>query len=109
MTIPIAMIAALSSIAMSGEDGPQTLLDFNRDVRPLLSEKCFACHGPDASQRKADLRLDTREAAFSATKSGSVPIVPRSLDESELYQRVIAEEPDRRMPPAKSGKVLTPA
>ncbi len=107
MIVPLAIVAALASLTSFTLDDSQSLLDFNRDVRPVLSDKCFACHGPDATQRKGDLRLDTREGAFSESKSGSTPVVPRSLDDSELIQRIISEEPDRKMPPAKSGKALT--
>jgi hypothetical protein len=82
-------------------------IDFTRDVRPILSDKCFNCHGPDASNRKAKLRLDTPAGALAPAASGSTPVVPGKLDESELIQRVLAEDPEERMPPAKSGKTLS--
>lgn len=75
-------------------------LDYNRDVRPILSENCFYCHGPDPEHREADLRFDEEEAAKDYA------IVPGDLDSSEFYQRIIAE-PDTRMPPVKSGKKLS--
>ncbi len=74
-------------------------VDFARDVRPILTSECFACHGPDERARKAKLRLDLREEAI---KSGS--IVPGKPDESELFKRVCEKDPDSRMPPAKSKK-----
>ncbi len=80
---------------------------FARDIRPILAEKCFRCHGPDAKQRKGKLRLDNRRDATAPAASGSPAIVPGNLDESELYQRITAEDPDQRMPPAQSGKSLS--
>lgn len=70
-------------------------LSYNRDIRPILSEHCFACHGPDDDAREAELRLDARAIAL---ERGA--IVPGSLDESELVQRIMTEDPDARMPPA---------
>jgi hypothetical protein len=100
------MLAVAGGEAVAREDEPTP--DFNRDVRPILSEHCFGCHGPDAKARKADLRLDTREGLFRPL-DGATPVVPRKPDESELYLRVTAEEDDLRMPPPKSGHALTPA
>jgi hypothetical protein len=79
-------------------------VDFNRDIRPILSDNCFACHGPDASRRKAKLRLDVRDAAL---RKGA--IVPGKPDESELLTRIFSEQPEEQMPPPKSNKRLTPA
>jgi mono/diheme cytochrome c family protein len=83
-------------------------VDFNRQVLPILSDNCFACHGPDAKQRKAKLRLDTREGAFGALKSGDFPIVPGKADDSAIIERITSDDPHRHMPPAKTGKQLTP-
>ena len=83
-------------------------VNFDRDVRPILSENCFACHGPDANKRKAKLRLDTRAGAF-ADLGGHVAIVPGKPDESTLVDRIVSDDPDEKMPPAKSEKRLTPA
>jgi hypothetical protein len=77
-------------------------LDFNRDVRPILTDKCFACHGPDPKHRKAKLRLDTREGVVESV------VVPGKPDESDLVARITAAD-DTRMPPAKGGKPLAPA
>src|SRR5262249_1164364 len=80
----------------------------NRQVRPILSENCFACHGPDEKQRKAKLRLDTKEGALGELPNGDHAVVPGKSEESELVWRITAEDPAERMPPAKSGKHLKP-
>ena len=82
-------------------------VDFKRDILPILAGKCYVCHGPDPSTRKAGLRLDQRDTALSKTRSGAVAIVPGKTDSSELVRRIRAHE-DERMPPAKAGKPLTP-
>ncbi len=81
-------------------------VDFQREVRPILSDACFHCHGPDKETRMAGLRLDTRDGAFSSRKNGT-PITPGKLGESLLYQRITEEKVARRMPPASSHKTLT--
>ena len=81
-------------------------VDFQRQVRPILSDNCFACHGPDAETRMADLRLDTREGAFAQRESGS-PVVPGALETSLLYKRITHDNEMLRMPPAYSKKELT--
>ena len=98
------------------EDGKRTpgggipgSVRFNRDIRPILSDKCFQCHGTDASQRKARLRLDSRNGATTPAASGSPAIVPGNLDESELYRRITTEDADEHMPPTKTGKALSAA
>ncbi len=91
----------------SGEPKPKPV-GFARDVRPILSDHCFACHGPDDKARKAGLRLDTQEGAFAETESGTRAIVPGKPDESELIARIESHDPDQQMPPKKSGKSLTP-
>jgi hypothetical protein len=81
-------------------------LSFNRDIRPILSSKCFACHGFDAKKREADLRLDTPEGA-TADHDGSRAIVPGDLAKSELWRRVTSTDEDEMMPPPSSKKTLT--
>src|SRR5258708_6169403 len=80
---------------------------FNRDVRPIMSDTCFHCHGP--SKQKAGFRLDQPESPLKAAKSGAVPIVPGKPDESEIIRRVFADDPEDLMPPPDSHKVLTAA
>ncbi len=114
-TAAVAVALAATLVAASATDGwadaddlaPAPRLDFQRDIRPILSGKCFACHGPDPKVRKAKLRLDTPEGTFGTAASGAHAVVPGELDESELYQRISATDPEERMPPAKSGKSLS--
>jgi hypothetical protein len=81
-------------------------LDFNRDIRPILSEHCYACHGPDENKRKAGLRLDRSEDALRILKSGNRAIVPGDVEKSTLVQRLTSRDPDEVMPPPKEGKPL---
>ncbi len=84
-------------------------IDFNREIRPVLAENCLKCHGPDDLERKGKLRLDVRGEALKPAKSGERAIVPGAPEKSELVRRVASQDPDDRMPPAKSGKPLTDA
>ncbi len=86
----------------------RSTVDYNRDIVPILSENCFACHGPDAKQRKAKLRLDTHDGMLAELRDGGHAVVPSKPAESVLLKRVSAEDPKERMPPAKTGKHLTP-
>src|SRR5262249_45437927 len=79
-------------------------IDFVRQDAPILSENCFACHGPDEKARKAKLRLDTKAGAFARLRGGGSAIVAGKPAESELFRRVNSADADERMPPAKSGK-----
>src|SRR5689334_5841531 len=81
--------------------------DFQRDIRPILSQNCFLCHGPDEKDRKSGLRLDIREEALKPAKSGAKAIVPGDAEKSELMVRVNHSDPDEKMPPVKSGKKLS--
>ncbi len=83
-------------------------LEYNRDVRPILAENCFACHGFDKAKREAGLRLDMPEGAVAKLDSGEVAILPGNPDESELVKRILATD-DALMPPQESGKKLTDA
>ena len=96
------VLLAGSSLAVAAT----TEVDFNRDVRPILSDHCFSCHGFDAESRKADLRLDTAEGA-TAPHDGVAAIVPGKPDASELMKRITTEDADEVMPPVKSKKRLT--
>ncbi|MGV3531210.1 MAG: DUF1549 domain-containing protein, partial [Chthoniobacteraceae bacterium] len=82
-------------------------VDFNRDIRPVLSDHCFKCHGFDPKTREAGRRLDTREGAL-ADSDGLRAIVPGNLKESDVHWRIHSKDADDVMPPAKGGKPLTP-
>ncbi len=84
-------------------------VEYNRDIRPILSEKCFACHGFDPETREADLRLDEPEAAYKADKHGTAAIVPGKPDDSLIWYHIMSDDEDEIMPPPKSHKVLTDA
>lgn len=95
----LSFVAIIFSTAVAEEK-----LSFNRDIRPILSDKCFYCHGPDKNTREADLRLDVREAAIEGAA-----IVPGNVEESELVFRITSEFEDELMPPPDSHKSLTDA
>ena len=100
-------VLGLSSVSAEQSESAQATVDYNLDVRPILADNCFACHGPDAKTREADLRLDTKEGAFSEP-SGYPVIVPGKPDESELHIRIASNDDHYRMPPAGFNKTLTP-
>lgn len=96
-------VSSLSHAALAAETAKKRTVDFNRDIRPILSGKCFKCHGPDEETREADLRLDEFE---SATESGA--ILPGNSQESEFVRRILSNDPDEQMPPLSSNKTLSP-
>jgi hypothetical protein len=97
------IVAAHAASALAA--GPQKI-DFARQVRPVLTENCFECHGPDPKARKGDLRLDSREGVF-ADRGGYRVVVPGRPEDSELIARITSTEPDELMPPAHSRRKLT--
>ncbi len=94
-------LLALASPALAGES---PAIHFNRDIRPILAENCFRCHGPELKNRKAKLRLDVREVAVE-----KAAIVPGQPEASELIQRLDSPDPEEHMPPPASHKTVTPA
>ncbi len=105
-TIPALLLALVAEMPCShAADG----IRFSRDILPLLSDHCFACHGPDEKSRKGGLRLDTREGATQPAKSGAVAIVPGKSADSQLLRRLTSPDPDEVMPPAKANRALTTA
>src|SRR6516225_8211609 len=88
--VGLALLRALAAAAP---------VDFDRDIRPILSDTCFACHGPDDKQRMVNLRLDTREGISRVVTAGKA-------EESRLYQRISATEKAKRMPPAYAERTL---
>ena len=101
-TATLFLIGLLSCIVPVRADEVQ----FNQHIRPILAKKCFHCHGPDATKRQADLRLD-REESFHADLEDGHAVVPHSADESVLYQRIASEDPALRMPPVDSEYSLS--
>ncbi|PYJ05801.1 MAG: hypothetical protein DME25_07785, partial [Verrucomicrobia bacterium] len=103
------MVWVASSASQGGEsvNGRGGQPDFNREIRPILAENCYKCHGPDDGARKAKLRFDVRTEALKPAKSGKTAIVPGAPDKSELVARITATDPDDRMPPLKTGKKLS--
>lgn len=100
----LTILAGLLSVALAAEASAQKPdITFNADIRPILLEHCFACHGPDSASRKADLRLDKQESA----KDGIV-IVPGNSKKSELIRRIMSDDPKEMMPPQASKKRLKP-
>lgn len=89
------IVMVLPVVIATAED----TVDFNRQIRPILADKCFQCHGPDEETLKAKLRLDQRESA-----TGDRAIVPGKSAESEVIARVLASDPDEVMPPAEGEK-----
>src|SRR5437762_12341182 len=105
--MPLRLSAIFLTIAISAralEAAAPEKISYNRDIRPVLSDNCFFCHGPDKNKRKGKLRLDVREEAIAKQA-----IVPGKPDESELIKRVFTNNADDLMPPPESHKILAPA
>ena len=100
-----ALFFGAAGAAFSAEEKVQ----FNRDIRPILSEHCFTCHGQDSGARKSELRLDQREAALHGGESGDPAIVAGKPDDSEVMKRVVSTDRDEVMPPPKAKNPLKPA
>lgn len=100
-------LAALS-LASLPLAAAETAIDFNRDIKPILADACYHCHGPDAAQRKAKLRLDEREGLFR-TREGVTVVAPGKPEASELILRLAATDPEEVMPPPDSARQLKPA
>ena len=102
LTCNIFFLGIFSSVLLAKE------VSFNRDIRPILSNKCFSCHGPDKHERKAELRLDLSEGSDGAyrEKDGIFALKPGSLDDSELWHRIISEDSEEVMPPPEANKKL---
>jgi hypothetical protein len=98
----------LTLLLLTGPSHAAGSLDFNRDIRPILSDNCFACHGFDAKKRKADLRLDTPEGAYAAI-DGAFPIKPGDAQSSTIIHRALSTDEDEVMPPPETNKKLTPS
>ena len=88
--------------------GAANPVDFQREIRPLLSNACFRCHGPDDQARKGKLRLDSREHAVKGGRSGDPAFVPGKANEGEAIRRMLSTDPKKMMPPPNAAKKLTP-
>jgi len=104
-SVLVFSLGAQPPAPQASQPAPRTV-EFNRDIRPILSDYCFTCHGPAKSTRKADLRFDVEESA-KEDRGGYHAIAPGKPDESHLIQRVLETEPGRVMPPPKTGKKLS--
>ncbi len=100
----LPLVASFVWLGVSSVLAQSPPIDFSRQIRPLLSDHCFQCHGPDAKAREAELRLDERTGALRAEKP---VIVPGQSTESELWKRIVADEADVVMPPPATGRKLT--
>ena len=99
---PAAMAVFSLAVAVAGLSSAEEKLQFNRDIRSILSDNCFLCHGPDKNRREADLRLDIRDQAMDHQA-----IVPGKPDESEVVARIYSTDADMIMPPPESNKKLS--
>ncbi|MDB5298691.1 MAG: hypothetical protein JWO87_354, partial [Phycisphaerales bacterium] len=99
-------VFGLASGALGADAPLPATVDFNRDIRPIFSDNCYACHGPDKNKRKAGLRLDTQAGIFSKIEDRTT-VLPGHAGESELFRRITAADPKERMPDPKSNKRLT--
>ena len=103
----LAAAACVFNPLWAAEPRESPPLDFNRDIRPILADNCYACHGPDQNQRMAGLRLDLQDSALGRLDSGKLAIAPGNPEESELIRRITARDEARKMPPTYSDKELT--
>ncbi|MEQ8854450.1 PSD1 and planctomycete cytochrome C domain-containing protein [Gimesia sp.] len=104
----LVLTVSLGNSAFAESGAAPADLDFASDIRPLLSDACFACHGPDDEHREADFRMDLKEGLFGKAGEHAL-IVPGKPEESLIYQRMTADDESLRMPPADSGKKLSQA
>lgn len=105
----VLSISSLSNCQRSAEKGLPETVDYNFHIRPILSDNCYTCHGPDANKREADLRLDTEAGAYAALKDmpGEYAIVPGHPEQSEIFARIIHADSSERMPPPDSKLSLS--
>jgi hypothetical protein len=105
--LTVVLWSISNALPAADRDPLPDVVEFNRDIRPILSDNCFFCHGPDKNKRKADLRLDTAEGLVG-TPGEPGTAVPGKPADSELFRRITSSDPEQKMPPAESTKSLTP-
>jgi len=103
----LSLLICCAAVPLSAKEPPPRKIDFNRDIRPILSDTCFACHGPDSEARETDLRFDRKESAFGELSDGGFAIVPGNSADSQLIERITSDDDALRMPPEDSNKKLT--
>ncbi|QVL33499.1 PSD1 domain-containing protein [Telmatocola sphagniphila] len=103
----VRVLVLILPLTFASRASAEETVNFNRDIRPILSDHCFQCHGPDESKRKAGLRLDTRESALAKLDSGKAAIVPKQIQNSELIHRITSGDSEVQMPPPSLGKNLS--
>ena len=110
MYVAMMLVAGAMAAVFAAAPPPRTAagrVDFTREIRPLLSDRCFRCHGPDASRRKAELRLDVREGAFKKLPAGWAIVKPGDPAKSELIRRITTTDVEDMMPPGDSHLSLS--
>src|SRR3954468_12915634 len=107
-SLPAAVLGVLAPALLAIDPPSSGKIDYTRDIRPILSDNCYHCHGPDAEHREKKLRLDTKAGLFDKADD-VIPFVPGKLDQSEGWLRILSTDKDEQMPPPKSHKKLTPA
>src|SRR5262245_20992368 len=101
---PAILAGLLCAWLLPAVDRAADRIDFQRDIRPILSDNCFKCHGPDEGSRKAKSRLDLREMALKGGRSGESAVVPGKPDASEMVRRITSQDETAVMPPPRTGK-----
>ena len=102
------VLTALIALPLGATHAADSPVDFNHDIRPILSNRCWKCHGPDEKERQAGLRLDAKDGLSAKLESGKVAVVAGKPEESELIRRIVSDDNDVRMPPSGHGKKLDP-
>ena len=107
MKLYISVLATIATGLISVSTWAEDPISYSRDIKKILSNNCFECHGPDSQARKKTPRLDVAEGAYAKTTGGITPIVPGNPEASEIIKLITSDDPDLMMPPADSGKQLT--